>query len=1002
MFSTRQFLGTGFDDVERARRFLAAPELSACDPAALLDGFAQAPDPDLALLSLVRIAERAPEVAAMVEAPTVRVRLFRLLGSSEALAEFLLRNPGQLDLLRLGGTDLAQQEPAALRRRLLASVGAAGQDGAPVARLAGQEGMIALRVAYRAEVLRIALRDLTAEDPLRAMPGVGAELADAAGAALDAALAVARADAADRFDPTEIAAVSLAVIGMGKCGARELNYISDVDVVYVHAGDDLDEERAGAIAGYLAGHLAQLANAPAQEPGLWEVDPNLRPEGRDGVLSRTLESHLAYYERWAQSWEFQALLKARCIAGDTELGAAYEAGVAPLIWSSPERDGFVESVQSMRRRVSDNIPAAEVARQIKLGPGGLRDVEFTVQLLQLVHGRIDETLRVRDTTTAIDRLAEAGYIGRGDAADFDNAYRYLRVLEHRIQLVSLRRTHLMPTREPALRALACAAQPAGAPKRQPASALTERWQQTKRQVRSLHERIFYRPLLATAANLSTDEVRLSPEAAAARLAALGYLDPPGAMRHIEALTAGVSRRASLQRQLLPVLLGWFAEGVSPDAGLLGFRRLSERLGQSPWYLGLLRDSNAAAERLCRILSSSRLLTDWLEVSPESVAWLGNDDELEPLTHGQLLRENAAKLRRQATAEAGMRLVRLNRRREMLRTALADGAGLLDIDGVGEALSNADAACIQAAVELAENEVVGGEEAATRVLVVAMGRQGGSEIGYGSDADVMYVHQPLDGADNARAQEQATRIVTRVGQLLTANLKPPVPAELKLTVDAALRPEGKQGALVRTLESYREYYGRWASVWERQALLRARPMAGDATLGQQFLEMIDPIRYDRGLEETELREIRRIKARVESERLPRGADPALHVKLGRGGLSDVEWLVQVLQLQHAASHPELRTPSTRPALEAIAGAELIPSEEVVLLDDAWTLATRIRSATLITTGRASDVVPRGWQDLEMVARWCGYEAGQGAQLESEYRRATRRARHVFEHRFYGID
>ncbi|WP_309080002.1 bifunctional [glutamine synthetase] adenylyltransferase/[glutamine synthetase]-adenylyl-L-tyrosine phosphorylase [Zhihengliuella sp.] len=1002
MFSTRQFLSMGFDDVERARRFLAAPELSACDPADLLAGFAQAPDPDLALLSLVRLAERAPAVAPMVADPAIRVRLFRLLGSSEALAEFLLRHPEQLELLGVPDAELAPQDPARLRHRLLSSVRATGPDGAPVAELAGQEGLLALRVAYRAEVVRIALRDLTAEDPLRAMPGVGAELADIAGAALDAALAVARADAAERFAPDEIAAVSLAVIGMGKCGARELNYISDVDVVYVHDAGELDEERAGTIAAYLAGHLAQLANAPAAEPGLWEVDPNLRPEGRDGVLSRTLESHLAYYERWAQSWEFQALLKARCIAGDTRLGQAYEAAVAPLIWSSPERDGFVESVQSMRRRVSDNIPAAEVARQIKLGPGGLRDVEFTVQLLQLVHGRIDETLRVRDTTTAIARLAEAGYIGRGDAADFDNAYRYLRVLEHRIQLVSLRRTHLMPTREPALRALACAAQAAGSPKRQTAAALSDRWQQTKRQVRALHERIFYRPLLATAANLSTDEVRLSTEAAEARLAALGYLDPAGAMRHIEALTAGVSRRASLQRQLLPVLLGWFAEGVSPDAGLLGFRRLSERLGQSPWYLGLLRDSNAAAERLCRILSSSRLLTDWLEVSPESVAWLGNDDELTPLTGEQLLRENTAKLRRQATAEAGMRLVRLNRRREMLRTALAEGAGLIDIDQVGHALSNADAACVQAALELARSEVVAEEQPVTAVLVVAMGRQGGREIGYGSDADVMYVHQPSAGADEGHAQEQATRIVTRVGQLLTANLKPPVPAELKLTVDAALRPEGKQGALVRTLASYREYYNRWASVWERQALLRARPMAGNDELGQQFLAMIDPIRYDRGLDEGELREIRRIKARVEAERLPRGADPALHVKLGRGGLSDVEWLVQVLQLQHASGDPGLRTTSTRQALAAIGRADLLPAEEIALLDEAWTLATRIRSGTLITTGRPSDVVPRGWQDLEMVARWCGYGSGQGAHLESDYLRATRRARHVFEHRFYGIE
>lgn len=1002
MFSTRDFITAGFDDVERARRFLDAPELAPCTPEHLLEGFSTAADPDQALLSLVRLAERAPEVVGFVADPLLRPRLFRLLGASEALAEFLLRHPDQLSLLRLDDAAGGWQPVGELRRRALESVGAEGPEGRWIAGTAGPEGAQALRVAYRAEIVRIALRDLNAADPLAVMPSVGAELADAASAAIEAALAVARADLAQHYPPDDIARVRLSVIGMGKCGARELNYISDVDVIYVHEAEGLDESVAAGIAAALASAMAQIVGGSGREPGLWEVDPNLRPEGKDGALSRTLDSHITYYQRWAQSWEFQALLKARHLAGDEELGRDYEAAVEPMIWSCSERDGFVESVQGMRRRVTDNIPQQEVARQIKLGPGGLRDVEFTVQLLQLVHGRADTSLRVRDTTGAIRDLSEAGYIGRTDAIDFDTAYRYLRVLEHRIQLVHLRRTHLMPTADTARRALARAAQPPAAVKRQSAELLIERWQQTKRQVKALHERIFYRPLLATAANLSTDEVKLSPEAAQARLAALGYLDPQGAMRHIEALTAGVSRRASLQRQLLPVLLGWFAEGASPDAGLLGFRRISERLGESPWYLGLLRDSNAAAERLCRILSSSRLLTDWLEVSSESVAWLGSDDDLRPMPAEQLLRENAAKLRRHNNSESGMRLVRINRRREMLRTALAEGAGLIGVDEVGASLSNADGACVQAALTVAEQEEGDQRELLTDVVVIAMGRQGGQEIGYGSDADVMFVHRARDGADGQAAQEQATRIVTRINQLLTAPLKPAVPAEIKLTVDAALRPEGKQGALVRSLDAYREYYRKWALVWERQALLRARPMAGPDDLAAEFMDVVDDVRYGTGLSEEDRREIRRIKARVEAERLPRGADPALHLKLGRGGLSDVEWLVQIIQLEHAGQHPALRTPSTLPALRAIADAGLLEHEEAELLDAAWRLATRVRSATLIATGRPSDVLPRSWQDLEAVARWCGYEQGGGGHLEEDYRKATRLARQVFERRFYGFE
>ena len=247
----------------------------------------------------------------------------------------------------------------------------------------------------------------------------------------------------------------LAVIGMGKCGARELNYVSDVDVIYVHSSDRLDDG-PGPLAGPGAGrrHLPGHRRHRASNPGCGRWMPTCAPRARTAPLSRTLESHAAYYARWAASWEFQALLKARAIAGDAELGAAYEAMVAPLVWSSSEREGFVESVQRMRRRVTANIKPAELAHQLKLGPGGLRDVEFTVQLLQLVHGRVDETLRVRSTTAAIAALSLAGYIGRDDAEKFDRSYRFLRVLEHRIQLVNLRRTHLMPHKESGQRVLA--------------------------------------------------------------------------------------------------------------------------------------------------------------------------------------------------------------------------------------------------------------------------------------------------------------------------------------------------------------------------------------------------------------------------------------------------------------------------------------------------------------------------------------------------------------------
>ena len=1002
-------IAVGFADIERAERFLAARELTSVSREDLLDGLSYCADPDSALLLLVRIAEREPAVLRLIGQGPRSVPLFRVLGASEALGEFLVRQPGFLSVV---DTDpqprMKAREAHELNRAMLASVGADPDAERPVATVTGQEGTVALRVQYRALLLDLAMRDLCCDDPEEAFPLVAAELADLAGAAIAAGLALARAEVSEKFGPAAVDNLRLAVMGMGKCGARELNYISDVDVIYVHAVredlpyDDaahLNEDTAAQIAGQLATFTARAMNATAPEPGLWELDANLRPEGKDGALSRTLDSHLAYYQRWAETWEFQALLKARYLAGDAGLGADYEAAVAPFIWSSSERDGFVESTQAMRRRVTDNIPAAEVNRQIKLGPGGLRDVEFTVQLLQLVHGRTEDSLRVRNTLEGITVLSEAGYMSREDAAKFGGAYRYLRVLEHRIQLTRLRRTHLMPTKPEAIRTIARSSLGMAADHWISADEMLARWQSTKREVRGLHEKIFYRPLLATAANLSNDDIRLTPEAAQARLKALGYADPKGAMRHIESLTSGVSRRAALQRQLLPVLLGWIAEGVDPDAGLLGFRRLSESLGDSHWFLGMLRDSPFGAQRLCTILSSSRFITDLLEVSPESAAWLGNDEDLEPRSFDNLWSEIASKLGRHKDHEKRIRLIRLIRRRELLRIALADSARLINQDVVGQSLSDVDRAAVLGILRVAEQEEYAKNQRLTDVLIVAMGRQGGREIGYGSDVDVMYVHKPLAEIDEQEAQEQALRIVTNVQSYVNVPLKPAILAEPKLDVDADLRPEGRQGPLVRTLDAYREYYSRWSGVWETQALLRARPLGGSDELAAEFFQLVDSVRYASQISPSDVVEIRKIKARVESERLPRGADPTRQLKLGRGGLSDVEWLVQFIQLRNTKEYPSLRTTSTRDALRAIREEDLLPASDVAVLDQVWCLATRIRCANIIVSGRASDQLPRNIRDMEAAARWCGYAPGQAGKLEDDYLKAARRARVVFEKHFY---
>ena len=484
---------------------------------------------------------------------------------------------------------------------------------------------------------------------------------------------------------------------------------------------------------------------------------------------------MAYYERWAPGWEFQALLKARPIAGSVDLGERYAAAVAPFVWRSSKRPGFVESVQRMRERVTDNIPDAEVDRQLKLGPGGLRDVEFTMQLLQLVHGQDDETVRVRSTLEAMDALTEAGYVGRPEAARFGPDYALLRVLEHRIQLRRLQRTHLMPVDEDELRVLARSSGLATG-----AAALVTRWRSVKLEVRGLHERLFYRPLLSAVA-ASDGGIVLTSTQARDRLGAIGFVDPDGALRHIRALTQGTSRRAAIQRNLLPVLLRWMAEGPAPDRALLAFRRLSDTLGESSWFLRMLRDSSGAAHSLTTVLSESAFLSGLLERFPEAVAWLDEPDTLlVPRPIASLLSEvRATTARHGDDVAAAASLLRSVRRRETLRLGMAATLGRLDVDQLGPALSDITEATLTGALDLARRDAPDGLEFG----VIAMGRYGGRELGFGSDADVLYVYR-ADAVPAETASRAAQGIVRELSRLTEDTIYP-------FDLDIDLRPEGEQ-------------------------------------------------------------------------------------------------------------------------------------------------------------------------------------------------------------------
>ncbi len=939
----------------------------------LLWSLSRAPDADNALRTMVRLADAVGRDwdelnQALIKDRALRGRLFGVLGSSMALGDHLVANADSWHLLAGG---LTLPSAGELRNSFREQAEKATDTTA---------ALQPLRLLYRDRLLVLAGLDLAStveNEPVLPFVTVGEHLSELADAALGAALTVANRSVCGEYGQCP----RIAVIAMGKCGARELNYVSDVDVIFV--ADDAD-----ALATRVAGEMMRFAG-----DAFFEVDAALRPEGKQGQLVRTLDSHIAYYQRWAKTWEFQALMKARPAAGDAELGRQYIDALMPMVWTASERDDFVPEVQAMRRRVEELVPAGVRAREIKLGTGGLRDVEFAVQLLQLVHGRNDESLHVASTVDALAALGDGGYIGRDDAANLTASYEFLRLLEHRLQLQRLKRTHMLPEPddEEALRWLARAAHVRPDGRHDALGVLREELKRQNLRVSRLHAKLFYQPLLESVGAVGISD-GMTPQAAERQLAALGYEGPQSALTHLAALTSHSGRRGRVQQVLLPTLLDWLSDTPDPDAGLLAYRRISEELADQRWYLSTLRDEGAVAKRLMHVLGTSTYVPDLLLRAPEVIQLYAdgpNGPKLLDVEPDGMAKALVASAGRHADPVRAIAAARTLRRRELARIASADLLGMLEVIDVCQALTSVWVAVLQAALEavIRANTPDGGVPAS--IAVIGMGRLGGGELGYGSDADVMFVCEPVEGVDESAAVRWSVTIAEQVRTLLgTPSADPP------LEVDANLRPEGRNGSLVRTLDSYETYYTQWAQAWEIQALLRAHRVAGDLDLGDRFLLMVDKIRYPPdGVSAEAVQEIRRVKARIDAERLPRGADPNTHTKLGRGGLADIEWTVQLLQLQQAHKVPALHNTSTLESLAAIGAAELIAEGDVELLRQAWLTATRARNALVLVRGKPTDQLPGPGRQLNAVAVAAGWDSGDGGEFLDNYLRVTRRAKAV---------
>ena len=702
----------------------------------LLWSLSRAPDADEALRAIVRLADAvgrdwAELNQALVKDRGLRGRLFGVLGSSLALGDHLVAHPDSWHLLAGAVTLPSADELRAAFAEVAESVEIGRDTAAAVS---------PLRKLYRDRLLVLAALDLAStveNEPVLAFTTVGEHLSDLADAALGAALTVAtRSVCGDGGECPRIA-----VIAMGKCGARELNYVSDVDVIFVADNSETDLATATRVAGEMMRFAADT---------FFEVDAALRPEGKHGQLVRTLDSHIAYYQRWAKTWEFQALLKARPAAGDAELGRQYAEALMPMVWTASQREDFVPEVQAMRRRVEELVPAGVRAREIKLGTGGLRDVEFAVQLLQLVHGRNDESLHVASTVDALAALGAGGYVGRDDAANMTASYEFLRLLEHRLQLQRLKRTHMLPEADDdeALRWLARAAHVRPDGRHDALGVLREELKRQSLRVSRLHAKLFYQPLLESVGQpaLGISE-GMTPEAAERQLAALGYEGPQSALTHLAALTGHSGRRGRVQQVLLPTLLDWLSDTPDPDAGLLAYRRISEALGDQRWYLSTLRDEGAVAKRLMQVLGTSAYVPDLLMRAPEVIQLYAdgpNGPKLLDVEPEGVARALVASAGRHADPVRAIAAARTLRRRELARIASADLLGMLEVTDVCKALTSVWVAVLQAALEAVIRANTPDSGVPARMAVIGMGRLGGGELGYGSDADVMFVCDPVEG------------------------------------------------------------------------------------------------------------------------------------------------------------------------------------------------------------------------------------------------------------------
>lgn len=937
--------GLGFDNPVQACRLLQ--EMAGHDIpdrlyngalAALIPALAQCADPDRAVANLVRWAEavgsRATAYQFLASAPQAAIILATVLAASQFFADILIRNPEYLEALtnarmRASAHDAAMVLVDLQRLIALGKTANAQRD--------------ALRRAKGPEILRIGVRDLLGE---AAMPVIAREISDFADAAVQAAFTIC-------ISEIEPPPPSFAVIAMGKLGGQELNYSSDIDLIFVHG----DQENAQICIKLAESVRDTLAKSTASSY-VFRVDLRLRPEGRFGPVSRSLDSCRAYYESWAEPWEMQALIKARWIAGDAKLGAAFIQMIQEFVYKTHVDEAIIASIQQNKRRLEQKIArTGHAAINVKEGVGGIRDIEFPIQLLQLLAGGCNPEVRSGNTLTALARLSEIGLIRSDESEILAGSYQFLRTVEHRLQLLDDRAVRILPEEASALRKFG-----RGLGYETGEDFMADYRRHTS-QVLAVFERLFYQRNDQAAVQAESSLIAdwlLGPDderaADAVRLfiKSKGFVDIDGTAHALRHAVVG-TRYGEIPPDardafaiLAERLLDSSAVTADPDKALRGIDLLAHAAPSPAVIYRMLAENPTLLSRFCKLASESGSLWQILLTNLEFLDMLADDE----IMSGQL-QIKAAEMTPSALARMAQRA--------RLHIGARDIWGLATLDESMSQITHLAELIISTALIWIRRE----DNISAPLAVIGMGKLGGSELGYGSDWDVVYVGEPDQLPD-------ATRLAKRLQQFLSEGM---LQDGVTFQIDARLRPDGQKGALVLDIPTYRDYYGSKAATWEKQALIKSQFTAGDKALGQQFGQIAQSTIYSQPATPAEIDEIRAMKRRIEKERAQGPND----LKLGPGGLSDVEWTAQLLQLRHGSARRRLRVPGTLAALVALRDDAIITQADWEGLDTAYRLAFVLRNRQVLNSGVSSRM---------------------GGQIPEEVALAMDNARNICLRLFYG--